>query len=122
MPCNATLVDVCLLDDRTKTLQAPLVSSSVAAWKRTKNILSLRAVIKASREGGDGGGEGPPPGIETLPGFRSEVGRLLGHDDRTWILESQVGRAPLSNVKQFAFAHPSLLQLHNTPPRSPVFP
>ena len=32
---------------------------------------------------------GVAPGEETLEGFRSEVGRLLGHNDRHWILESQ---------------------------------
>jgi hypothetical protein len=32
MPSKATLVDVCLLDERSKVLQAPLVSASSAKW------------------------------------------------------------------------------------------
>lgn len=93
MPTKATLVDVCLLDEREKVLRAPLVSAAATKWlraqRRLRGVLRLRNVSTA--EAGDGSQQ-QQHREWTLHGFRSEVGRMLGRDDVTWILDKQVGR------------------------------
>lgn len=93
MPTNATLVDVCLLDERDKVLQAPLTSASAAKWLRAQR--RLRGVLRlksTARSGSEDDWRKQQHREWTLPGFRSEVGRLLGRNDVDWILDRQVWR------------------------------
>ena len=97
MPTSATLVDVCLLDDREKTLASPLVSAPKARWLRThrrlQGVLSMTGRGRVSKHGPT---DGDPEGAAahhgwTLTGFRSQAGRMLGRDDVEWILDKQAG-------------------------------
>ena len=93
MPTKATLVDVCLLDEREKVLQAPLVSAVAVKWLRAQRRLQgvLRLKGRAQTEGDPNESKRSP--CFTLMGFRSEVGRMLGRNDLDWILDRQAGWA-----------------------------
>ena len=92
MPTNGTLIDVSLLDEPEKVLQSPLVSANAAKWLRANRRLLgvIRLKTKKSVKKVDGNDAQIQHAHYTLPGFRSEVGRMLGRNDVEWILDRQV--------------------------------
>jgi hypothetical protein len=105
-------VQVCLLDQRDKTIKALLLNKARSAWMsgqhRLRDVLHVQRLgekaTSTSRPRPVGDAGAGADGDEererrrrrewTLMGFRSEAGRMLGRNDVEWVLDSQDALPP----------------------------